>query len=150
MRLTYRGASYEYNHSSLEVRETDILTHNRDVQQRCRALQESCYPLTYRGNRYTTDQVAAALSIPALRSTQVLTYRGVKYTKNLVDGSTQLTAEPQKSVTPSTTAAVVREVSRVHRDNLRRNLERRLQAARERGDQSLVSLLEAESRELAL
>lgn len=149
MRLTYRGASYEYNHSPLEVRESDILAHSQEAQ-RCRTLQESRYPLTYRGNRYTTDQVAAALSTPASHSTQRLTYRGVRYIKNPANGITQLITETSNPATPSTTAAVIREVSRIHRENLRRNLERRLQAARERGDQSLVSLLEAESRELAL
>ncbi|EKQ69082.1 hypothetical protein OsccyDRAFT_1691 [Leptolyngbyaceae cyanobacterium JSC-12] len=149
MKLSYRGASYEYNHSPLEVRESDILTHNRSTQQHCQTLQENCYALTYRGNRYTTNQVIAALSTPASYTPQELRYRGVKYIKNPVDGTTQLAIALQGEATPETTIAAVREVSSIHRDNLRRILERRLQAARERGDQSLVSLLEAESRELA-
>lgn len=148
MRLSYRGASYDYNTASLEVRESDIFSHNREAQQRCKTLQENRYPLTYRGVRYTTDQVATALSTPMLRAPQTLSYRGTKYVRN-VDGSTQVAPSAQLSV-PNTTMAALRELSRVHQDNLRQNLARRLQAAKARGDQELVSMLEAESKQLAL
>jgi hypothetical protein len=148
MRLTYRGASYEYNAAPLEVRESDIFSHNWEAQQRCKTLQENRYPLTYRGVRYTTDQVATALSMPILRSSQTLSYRGAKYVRN-VDGSTQMVPSAQPSA-PNTTMAALRELSRVHQDNLRQNLARRLQAAKARGDQELVNLLEAESKQLAL
>ncbi|MDX2241907.1 MAG: DUF4278 domain-containing protein [Leptolyngbyaceae cyanobacterium bins.302] len=147
MKLTYRGASYEYNTSPLEVRESDIFSRNWETQRRCQTLQENAYPLTYRGVRYTTDQVATALSTPASRSTQALIYRGVKYARD-PDGTTRLSTT-QVSI-PNTTAVVWKEVSRVHHENIRRNLERRLQAAKARGDQSLINLLEAESKELAL
>ncbi|MDX2229424.1 MAG: DUF4278 domain-containing protein [Leptolyngbyaceae cyanobacterium bins.349] len=151
MRLNYRGASYEYNTSPLEAQESDVL--NRDAQKRCRTLQENAYPLTYRGTRYTTAQVAAALSAPASRTAQTLAYRGVKYTRQ-PDGTTQLMPSEQGTLeqvtVPNTTAALLKEVARVHQDNIRRNLERRLQAAKLRGDQTLVSLLEAESKQLAL
>jgi hypothetical protein len=146
MRLTYRGASYDYNTSPLEVRESDVLLHSLETQRRCRTLQQS-YPLTYRGSRYTTEQVAAALAVPASRSAQVLSYRGVKYVRNL-DGSMQ-PATLEGVTVPNNTAAF-KAISKVHKENIRRNLERRIQAAKERGDQTLVSLLEAESKELAL
>lgn len=145
MKLTYRGASYEHN--PLEVRESDIFSHNREAQRRCQALQQNRYPLTYRGARYTTDQVATALSAPSVRTSQTLQYRGVKYVRNL-DGTTQVSLKQE--VVPNTTAVVFKELSRVHQDNLRRNLERRLQSAKARGDQALVGLLEAESKQLAL
>jgi len=45
MKLTYRGASYDYNTSPLELPNSDILTHNRVAQQRCHTLQEKDYPL---------------------------------------------------------------------------------------------------------
>lgn len=146
MRLTYRGASYEYN--PLEVRESDIFSRNWEAQRRCQTLQENRYPLTYRGARYTTDQVAAAFSVPSVKTSQTLQYRGVKYVRK-PDGTTQLTS-PLRDVVPNTTAVVFKELSRVHQDNLRRNLERRLQSAKARGDQALVSLLEAEFKQLAL
>jgi hypothetical protein len=37
------------------------------------------------------------------------------------------------------------EVSQVHRVNMQKNLQRRLQAARAKGDEQLVRLLEAEA-----
>lgn len=146
MRLTYRGASYEYNTSSLEVRNSDILNHNQQAQ-RCRTLQENNYPLIYRGVQYTTAQVAAANSMPIVRTTQTLTYRGARYTR-YPDGT--IGAASERQVVPHTTTAVLKELSRVHDENIRRSLERRLQAAKQRGDQSLVSMLEAESKQLAL
>jgi len=149
MRLTYRGASYERNASPLEVRESDILSKNWQNQQQCRTLQENLYPLTYRGVRYTTDQVATALSTPMSRSAQTLTYRGVKYVRN-ANGSTQLAPSTETSSVPNTTMAALKELSRIHQENLRQNLARRLQAAKARGDQDLVNLLEAESKQLAL
>jgi hypothetical protein len=37
------------------------------------------------------------------------------------------------------------QVSQMHHDNLRRNIQRRLEAARAKGDESLVRQLEAEA-----
>jgi hypothetical protein len=148
MRLTYRGTSYEYTNSPLEARESDVFNQQREAQQRCKTLQENRYPLTYRGVRYTTDQVATAMAMATPRTPQALTYRGVKYIRN-VDGTTQFAPAALPAI-PNTTLAALREVSRVHQDNLRQNLARRLQAAKARGDQNLVSMLEAESKQLAL
>jgi hypothetical protein len=59
------------------------------------------------------------------------------------------TIKPVSSIEiPDTLPA--KEIARVHHANLRRNLERRLHAARQRGDLALIKMLEAESRELAL
>ncbi len=149
MRLTYRGASYEYNTSPLEVRESDIFRAQRESQRRCRTLQENRYPLIYRGSRYTTDQVGVALSTPAPCTSQTLIYRGVKYVRN-ADGTTQLAAADRSEMIPQTTLGVLKEVSRVHEANIRRNLERRLQAAKARGDRNLIELLESEFQQLAL
>jgi hypothetical protein len=40
---------------------------------------------------------------------------------------------------------VFKETAQLHQINLRRNLERRLEAARARGDENLIRLLEAEA-----
>jgi hypothetical protein len=150
MRLTYRGASYEYNSSPLEAGENPVLRQGRDASQRCQTLQTANYPLLYRGVRYTTEQVAAALSpTPAPQSTQVLAYRGIKYIKN-PNGSVEMVAIDRSNGIPQTTMLVFKEVGRIHRENLRRNLAHRLEVAKDRGDQTLVSLLEAEFRQLAL
>lgn len=39
----------------------------------------------------------------------------------------------------------ITQTAQLHRENLRRNLERHLEAARASGDQSLVKMLEAEA-----
>jgi hypothetical protein len=39
----------------------------------------------------------------------------------------------------------IAQTSQLHRENLRRNLERRLEAARANGDQNLIKMLEAEA-----
>lgn len=150
MKLIYRGASYEYNSPSLETRETDLLRRHQGAYQRCKTLQEASYPLTYRGVRYTTEQVAEALSsTPTLRGPQKLVYRGQQYIK-YPNGAIE-SVVPEKAVRiPNTTAELFKEVSRVHQDNLRRNLQRRLKIAKQQGNQSLVNLLEAEFQQLAL
>jgi hypothetical protein len=40
---------------------------------------------------------------------------------------------------------ILRETAATHRDNLRRNLQHRLEVARSRGDENLVRQLEAEA-----
>lgn len=150
MRLIYRGASYEYNSSALETREADLLRRHQGAYQRCRTLQETSYPLTYRGVRYTTDQVAEALSsTPTLREPQRLVYRGQQYIKH-PNGTIEGVAAEKAVRVPNTTAGLFKEVNRIHQENLRRNLQRRLQMAKQQGNQSLVRLLEAESKQLAL
>jgi hypothetical protein len=152
MRLQYRGVRYDYTVPSLETREAEILRASQAAQRRCRTLQEGNYPLIYRGVRYTTEQLAAADATPVARSSQSLTYRGAHYTRN-ADGTIAASTGSQSVsnvVVPSTTAALAKQLSRVHHDNIRRNIERRLQAAKASGNQSLVAMLEAESRELAV
>lgn len=39
----------------------------------------------------------------------------------------------------------ITQTAQLHRENLRRNLEKRLEAARASGDQNLIKLLEAEA-----
>jgi hypothetical protein len=149
MKLMYRGASYEYNQPSLESGEADVLKRHQNLYQRCQTLQEAVYPLIYRGVRYTTDQVADAVASPTLGAPLVVSYRGVKYVRMPNGRVTLKTVEPANA-TSRVVNVDLREVARIHHENLRRNLERRLMSARERGDQSLVNLLEAESRQLAL
>lgn len=40
------------------------------------------------------------------------------------------------------------EISNIHRANLQKNLQRRMEAARARGDESLLKMLEAEAKYL--
>ncbi len=149
MKLSYRGVSYEQQ-PSLEMRESDILAQQHQANQRCQTLQTQGYQMRYRGVQYTTEQMATAFAgIPAATTRQPLTYRGVKYVK-LPNGAVELVNSTTAVTIPATAKISEQDVARVHHDNLRRNLERRLAAARNHGDQTLITLLEAESRELAL
>lgn len=148
MNLIYRGDSYEYNPSSLEVREVDALRRYQSAQ-RCKTLVESNYPLIYRGATYTTAQIAQAFtSTPVSSSPQLLTYRGVQYLKN-ANGIVEFARPAKASLAPKAITPAFLEASTVHHENLRRNLERRLEVAKGQGNENLVNQLEAESRQLA-
>lgn len=150
MKLTYRGASYEYNSSPLEVREVDVLRHQQNAHQRCQTLAESNYPLIYRGATYTTAQVARSLaSVTVAGTPQLLTYRGVQYIRN-ANGIVEFARPAKASLAPEAITPAFIEANTVHHENLRRNVQHRLEVARGQGNQNLVNQLEAESRQLAL
>jgi hypothetical protein len=150
MKLIYRGASYEYNQPYLEASEAAVLRHRQDAQQRCKTLAESNYPLIYRGVRYTTAQVAQSLAaVPVSATPQLLTYRGVQYIKN-ANGIVEFARPAKASLAPKTITPAFLEATTTHHENLRRNLQRRLQVAQGRGDQNLVEQLESESKQLSL
>lgn len=132
MKLSYRGVNYEYTPPTLEVTEGEILGKYRGVGWHCHTLKEIPVPqpnmaLTYRGVNYETNPSAGACRNLSSRSTV------------FAGGRTSVS---------SRSVAVRKAIEDVHRANLQRNLERRLQTAKARGDEQLVSLLEAESKQL--
>ena len=131
MRLSYRGVNYEYTVPTLEVTEGEILGKYRGTGWHCHTLNETPVPranmeLSYRGVHYETNPAAGACGNLAFRSEPLATRASVS----------------------SRSVAVRKQIDDVHRTNLKRNLDRRLQAAKARGDEQLVSLLEAESKQL--
>lgn len=148
MNLIYRGNSYEYNPSFLEVREVDALRRDQSAQ-RCKTLVESNYSLVYRGAAYTTAQIAQAFAFaPVSGSPQLLTYRGTQYIRN-ANGIVEFARSAKASFAPKAITADFLAAANVHHENLRRNLERRLEVAKGQGNQNLVNQLEAESKQLA-
>lgn len=149
MKLSYRGVSYEYT-PTLEMTEGEIVGRHRHAHQRGQtsaAYQQA--PLMYRGVRYTPTEVAQANRAAAKLATNTpLMYRGVAYLANATS-SVSNTITPEKVVIPDR-MPVLQELGRIHKSNLRQNLERRLKAAQAQGNESLVALLELESRQLAL
>ncbi len=134
MKLSYRGVSYEHSPSTLEVTEGEILGKYRGIGWHCHTLKEMPVPqpnmaLKYRGVAYNTNPAAATTGSCNVRVTA---------------------ANVASAVARPVVASKVlnKELEAVHRFNLQRNLERRLQVARERGDLALINLLEAESRQL--
>ncbi|MBD2074379.1 DUF4278 domain-containing protein [Phormidium sp. FACHB-592] len=139
MQLTYRGAHYNYTPGGAEAdREANVF----------RALRPT-YQLHYRGTVYAVDpNVEPRRSVA--QPVGPLHYRGVAYSLN---GETFPTSRKAVSVVPSRPAfnrkaASPAEFAAVHRDNLYKNLQHRLQVARDKQDQTLINLLERELQQI--
>jgi Domain of unknown function (DUF4278) len=138
MKLIYRGNSYDYDFD--QARAGNIGRPGRSAQP-----FRAPYTVMYRG---TTMQIDPQAQTPARSESYDLSYRGTRYR---VDRDAQgrvnlttLSANPKKvqRVSPQ------REAVKLHQTNLLNNLQHRLQAAQERGDQALVDLLEAERQQI--
>ena len=135
MKLTYRGIAHRNQSSQLEITPTEIGG-------------------KYRGQNWNYNYPR---HIPNLESRQDLKYRGLSYQGN---SSLQTQQSPvcQATETPRICSVPIKkphslledETVKIHWDNIRRNLERRLQIAKASGNEALVNLLEEESRQLAL
>lgn len=127
MKLSYRGAQYDYTQPSLEVTEGEILRQHRSASFRCQTVQE----------------------MPVPQSGLPLLYRGIHYVSSAGSCASDVAQPVLKGVViPETTRLARREIARLHRANLVQNLERRLHVAKTHGNQDLVNLLEAERRQL--
>lgn len=135
MKLSYRGVSYDNEPLNLEMKEGDISG-------------------KYRGQDWKYHYPR---HIPQLQPKLYRQYRGVAYSTPAISSkgypvSTQL--EPQNQAYPvplkKPCKVVTNQLTKIHWENMRRNLERRLQIAKANGDAKLVNLLELESQELAL
>lgn len=126
MKLVYRGVSYEYDPHSQQPSQ-----HSREIRP--------IYNLMYRGVAYTVDPNVDS-NVLSPKPIANLVYRGVAYALN---GGIKTEATRELGAKAS-----AKEVAKVHRSNVYRNVQRRLQAAQERGDQHLVALLEQELRQV--
>ncbi len=133
MKLTYRGVSYEHIPVTLEVNEVDIIG-------------------KYRGQAIRRHVLTQELQRPEVESA-LLHYRGSNYkVMQPVFSSTRKEA-PSASCPvrlPQLSKLVNSDIHSVHLNNMRSNLERRLQMARQKGDEQLISQLQQESRKLMI
>ncbi len=129
MQRCYRGVHHHPMPLSLEVQDQELIGH-------------------YRGQTYVRP---APHHIPVATSRPTLCYRGVTYN----------VCPELNSAVPIQAAAGIMAcrpfdplaahlTHETHLANVRHNLKRRIQVAQARGDESLVSLLEEESIQLAL
>jgi hypothetical protein len=134
MRLSYRGIDYEKEIPILDANENQIggkyrgqdwyYRYPRHIPQ----LKPKLYR-QYRGTAYSTYPIAKEGDSFAPQWNETGIYSSVAiFSKTVVSD----------------------EVSQIHLENMRRNLERRLQAARKSGDENLIELLEQESQQLTL
>lgn len=144
MKLIYRGNSYEYD-------PTQARTGNRGRPVRPTHSSLAPYTLRYRGLTLQIDPQAPA-QVPAMPVTYDLLYRGTSYQVSRNDrGTVAITSQPAIAVwNRPRKVSPTRAVGSIHQANLLNNLQRRLQAAQERGDQTLVELLEAERQQISL
>ena len=125
MRLIYRGAEYEYDPTQIR----------RGINDRISQFHEPI-TLTYRGNRYQIDPNRPARSTIEPQPYELI-YRGNRYWVGAPNSKPALsTSRPAASLTST------------HRANLQQNLQRRIEIARQKGDNALLALLEAERRHL--
>ena len=126
MKLTYRGINYEHQPSQLETTPSEIGG-------------------KYRGQNWMYNYPRHVLNV---ESRQDLKYRGLSY-----KGNSYLQIEQSSVCSVPINKPCSRledETVEIHWDNIRRNLERRLQVAKASGNHTLVNLLKEESRQLAL
>lgn len=142
MKLSYRGIKYEREPVDFEMRQGEVVGQ-------------------YRGQQWNVEY-AYPRHIPVPQASLDLKYRGISYRTNVISEVESALAErslltPQ-SAQVSTAASssldnvrqrLLKEVAETHRLNIYRSLERRLQAAKERGDQNLIRLLENELQQIA-
>lgn len=137
MRLTYRGINYEPETMPLATTEGEVAGKYRGQSWR------------YHYPRH----------VPELQTKLWLQYRGVRYIKRPVVQASQKPLELSiPAVTPQTelpkpphfaTQREEDEAAKIHLETIRRNLERRIGVAKEKGNDQLISMLEQEYRDLA-
>ncbi|MBE9011438.1 DUF4278 domain-containing protein [Pseudanabaenaceae cyanobacterium LEGE 13415] len=126
MRLIYRGVEYEYDPT--QGTGDDRFSRFREPIM-----------LTYRGNHYQLDPNRPVRS-KVEQQPRELIYRGNRYWVGYPDGKPTLptVSKPRQAANLTVT----------HRENLQRNLQRRIEIARQKGDNALLALLEAERRQI--
>ncbi len=145
MKLTYRGIDYDYTPPVLEVTESEIV---------CR----------YRGH---TAPYTYVRHVPIPQPTERLTYRGVAYQTTRQGGTQQVSQQPAtRPVVPSESMLtglhrklagtspvaqarqeLLKASSRLHKENITRSLQHRIEVAKAQGNESLLQQLESEAQQ---
>jgi len=144
MRLSYRGVPYDYVPPSVGITEGEVLGKYRGLPWREHLVRD----------------------VPVSQPSYYLKYRGVPYWSNQVSEAGRM-VEPQVALTsPVLTPSFgletywaparsqrerqrLAEIARIHQQNLRERLNYRLEKAKQRGDETLIHLLEAEQQQIA-
>ncbi|KYC42163.1 hypothetical protein WA1_19430 [Scytonema hofmannii PCC 7110] len=132
MKLTYRGTHYE--HSPLNP---EVIAGETGGK--------------YRGKTWTQNYLR---HIPQTQPVAELKYRGVAYSiGDPLDVELMMLSKQRSKdasvVESGSVKKCANEIAKAHLTNIRRNLEHRLQVAKENGDQNLIRLLEDEAKQIA-
>ncbi len=136
MQLSYRGVYYDPTSATLDMLEGETIG-------------------KYRGQEWKYHYPR---HIPHLQPKLYRQYRGIAYSSRPFIPKVENSPHRQPNALgngcpvplPFPRQAAMSEISQTHLENLRRNLERRLEAAQARGDEQLIQLLKQESQQLAL
>ena len=141
MESTYRDNNYESNQFNVELVEGEIGVEHQGTNWKQKYPRHIRVPqpkidLNYRGVESTSDD-----SID--REANQLQREYITANSVAVPGKNEVVP------TKTSRQQVLEELNQTHLNNLRRNLEHRLQVAREKGDEDLIRLLEAEFEQIA-
>jgi len=134
MKFSHRGANYDDALSMLEVTEREIGNMSRGQKREFTYVRHIPEPLPLRNRQFRS--VTYCTAQPTASESTVATPRVIT-----VSDRTSLTCKKRE---------LLDELMNSHLQNIQRSLEHRLQVARAKGDQKLVQLLEAESKQMAL
>ncbi len=131
MKLTYRGIGYDSEPQSFNLMEGEIGGKYRGNDWQVRyprhiPVPATRYELSYRGVRSNSGEPLSTSVAPVGPKTRQV--------RTLMD------AQPADKV--------MEEVAKLHRNNICRSLERRMQAARMLGNENLIEQLQMESQQL--
>ena len=139
MKFNNRAFNYEPNLSNIELTESEIVDNQgTDWKQK--------YP-----RHIPVPQVKIDLKSPAVECStgDLIDIEANQLRQNYIaDDSVAVSRKNEVVLTKTKRQQLLEELNNVHLNNLRRNLEHRLEVAREKGDENLIRLLEAEFEQL--
>lgn len=134
MRLSYRGVNHEDARSTLEVTENEISNLCRGQNQHLRYSRHIPNPLQ------THDRKVCGVAYRSVHPS--VPVPRVNYQSNTTVSCRKWSTHDRREA--------LDEFMSSHLNNIRRSLEHRLMVAKAKGDDNLVQLLEAESKQMAL
>lgn len=128
MKIYFCSSNHKYSPPTLEITESEITSHNR------RQTWQPNYPRHIRSRESQSH-----------RSPGSIFHDGLAKPKTC-----HIACNNSEALNILQYQLIDQQVKKVHLENARRNLNRRLQKAKSRGDQQLITLLNQESQQLEL
>jgi hypothetical protein len=135
MKLTYRGIKYEYAPVAVEVTQTEVCGKYRGAEWKAHhsaytPVTQHAVELKYRGAAYYSGHREEVEKLKQRKKLNLI------FAKN---DQIFLSNRRKKD-----------ELTKIHTANLRRNLQHRLEVAKQRGDENLIRILEEEANQLTI
>lgn len=134
MKLTYRGIKYEHTSETVEVTTQGVCGKYRGAEWKC---------------HYSKH-------IPVTHHAAELKYRGASYYSGNPQEIEELKQRKKLNLIFAKNDQIFlskrrknNELAQIHTANLQRNLQRRLEVAKQKGDENLIRILEEEANQLS-